>query len=48
MELITCSAVGCGDVVAPVDSTWESECACHRFESQCCQLGDYVTSLGKM
>ena len=31
-----------------VDSAWDSECASHQFESQCCQLADYITSLGKM
>ena len=27
---------------------WHSEYTHHGFESQCCQLADYVTSLGKM
>ena len=31
-----------------VDSVWDSECACCRFKSQCCNLADYITSLGKM
>ena len=31
-----------------IDSMWDSECTCHGFESQCCQLTDHVTSLGKM
>ena len=31
-----------------MDSTWDSEYASHGFESQCCQLVNYVTSLGKM
>ena len=30
-----------------LDSTWDSEYTRHGFESQCCQLVDHVTSLGK-
>ena len=31
-----------------MDSVWDSEYASGGFESWCCQLVDYVTSLGKM
>ena len=31
-----------------MDSTWDSEYASYGFKSQCWQLVDYVTALGKM
>ena len=31
-----------------MDSVWDSESAHCGFESECCHLADYVTSLGKM
>ena len=31
-----------------MDNKWDSEYVSHGFESQCCQLVEYVTSLGKM